>query len=280
MTRVEQHATGRLAPCRYQNKDRRNVAVSKTNPMSKLYNRLSKVGLTRHYIRNMVLPSWWDDEIAENPSGFAQGILLVARHLGLDLTSLQNEGGPVRLREFGSCKYKKRADVEENELAMCRMMATRAAQLAAEAMELPLREIPDSASEIRHSILDQGARWVGLTELLNYCWSMGIPVLHLDHFPNNARRPDGFAARINGRPVVVLCSGKKQLAWQLFLLAHELGHICRGHIAHDEALIDDRVDEGSEDAEEVEANSFATEILTGLPLIRVLFDAGRSNLLP
>jgi hypothetical protein len=106
---------------------------------------------------------------------------------------------------------------------------------------------------------------VGLPELLDYCWSIGVPVLHLDHFPKNARRPDGFAARVNGRPVVVLCVRKRQPAWLLFILAHELGHIARGHIAEDGSLLDDRVEEASQDGEEREANAFAAELLTGTP---------------
>lgn len=236
--------------------------------MSRLYGRLSDAGLTRHYIRSTVLPSWWDDEIALNPAGYAQGLLLLSRHLGLDLSSLQDEAAPVRLREFGSCKYKKREDVSEDDLAMCRMMAMRAAQLAAEAIELPYQSTPGSPAEIRQAILDAGAHWVGLSQLLDYCWSIGIPVLHLAHFPRNARRPDGFAARVNGRPVIVLCVQKKQPAWQLFILAHELGHIARNHIEEDGALLDDRVDEESSDAEEREANAFAIELLTGSPTRR------------
>lgn len=231
--------------------------------MSRLYGRLSRAGLTRHYIRSTVLPSWWDDEIASNPAGYAQGLLLLARHLGLDLASLQDDTAPVRLREFGSCKYKKREDVSEDDLALCRMMAIRVAQMADEAMEIPPRLTTPSAAEIRQTILDTGAPWVGLSELLDYCWSVGIPILHLDHFPKNARRPDGFAARVKGRPVIVLCVRKKQPAWQLFVLAHELGHIACNHIVGDGALLDDKVDEESRDAEEIEANTFALELLTG-----------------
>jgi len=233
--------------------------------MSRLYGRLSHVGLTRQYVRSIVLPSWWDDEIALNPAGYAQGLLLLARHLGLDLSSLQDETAPVRLREFGSCKYKKREDVSEDELAMCRMMVIRAAQLADEAMDRASRIAPGNPAEIRQAILDTGARWVGLPELLDYCWSISIPVLHLDYFPKNARRPDGFAARVNGRPVIILCVRKKQPAWQLFILAHELGHIACNHIVGDGALLDDRVDQESSDVEEMEANSFAIELLTGSP---------------
>jgi hypothetical protein len=233
------------------------------NPMSQLYGRLRRVGLTKPYVRDLAFPTWWDDEIASNPAGYAQGLLFLSRHLGLDLKSLQDSSAPVRLRDFGQCKFKKRDDVSEDELAMCRMMATRIAQLAAEAVENPPGDLPANPAEIRQTILDNGAPWVGLTELLDYCWSLGIPVLHLDHFPKNFRRPDGFAARVKGRPVIVLCVRKKHPAWQLFILAHEIGHIALGHLVGDGTIIDDKVSEDSQDGEEIEANTFATELLTG-----------------
>jgi hypothetical protein len=246
------------------NTPEKNVLATQ-NPISKLYQRLSQAGLTRQYVRSTALPSWWEDEIASNPAGYAQGLLLLARHLGLDLKTLQDDTAAVRLRDFGVCKYKKQDKVSEDELAMCRTLATRAAQLAAEAAADAYQPLPGCAADIRQAILDRGASWVGLPELLDYCWSIGIPVLHLDHFPKNARRPDGFAARINGRPVIVLCVRKKQPAWQSFILAHELGHIACGHIADDGTLLDDRVEEASQDEEEREANTFAGELLTGGP---------------
>ncbi|MEO2088486.1 MAG: ImmA/IrrE family metallo-endopeptidase [Gemmataceae bacterium] len=245
--------------------------------MSKLYGRLGHAGLTRQYVRSTALPSWWEDEIAANPAGYAQGLLLLARHLGLDLRTLQDDAAPVQLRDFGVCKYKKRDSVSQDELSMCRTLATRAAQLAAEATATPYQGLPGCAAEIRQAILDRGARWVGLSELLDYCWSVGVPVLHLDHFPKNARRPDGFAARVGGRPVVVLCVRKRQPAWLLFILAHELGHIVRGHITEDGAILDDRVAEDSQDAEELEANTFAAELLTGTPPRRFRAEARWPN---
>jgi hypothetical protein len=241
----------------------RSPILNDANPIQKLYGRLGAVGLTRAYVRSTAMPSWWDDEAAANPTGYAQGLLLLSRHLGLDLASLQSENEPIRLRDFGVCKFKKHANVSEDELALARVLATRAAQLAASAVSKPAEAIPLQASEIRQQILGDDAPWVGLTELLRYCWSMGLPVLHLDHFPRNARRPDGFAARVDGRPVIVLCRRAKHSAWLLFILAHELGHLALGHVPDEGTLIDQRLDENSKDAEEQAANAFAMELLTG-----------------
>jgi len=92
-----------------------------------------------------------------------------------------------------------------------------------------------------------------------------LPVLHLDHFPKRAKRPDGFAARVNGRPVIVLCRHAKSSAWLLFILAHELGHLALGHVPDEGTLIDQGLDENSTDVEEQQANAFAIELLTGKP---------------
>ena len=43
--------------------------------MITLYQRLSAVGLTRRFVRETALPSWWEDEIAANAAGYAQGLL-------------------------------------------------------------------------------------------------------------------------------------------------------------------------------------------------------------
>ena len=69
--------------------------------MAQLYNRLGSVGFPRKYLREIVLPDWWDDEIAYNPAGYAEGLMILSRNLGLDLASMQSEAVPVGLRNWG-----------------------------------------------------------------------------------------------------------------------------------------------------------------------------------
>jgi hypothetical protein len=72
-----------------------------------------------------------------------------------------------------------------------------------------------------------------------------------------------MAVKVRGRPIVVLCKKTKAPAWLLFILAHELGHIVLGHIPDDGVLIDENVDTNERDDEEMAANAFALELLTG-----------------
>ena len=232
------------------------------NPMAQLYRRLRAVGLKKSYLKANILPEWWDDAIAENPSGLAEGLMFLSRHLGLDLATLRDSNAPVVFRNLGVCKFKMSQNVAQEELALARSMAGRAAQLADAATTDPVLPLPKRGELIRQEILGQGAKWVDFSNLLDYCWSVGIPVIHIASFPE-AKRPHGLAAKVKGRPVVVLFKKDRLSAWLLFILAHELAHICLGHVAEDGMLIDENVEKNERDSEEDEANDFAIELLTG-----------------
>jgi hypothetical protein len=233
--------------------------------MTQLYSRLGSVGFPRKYLREIVLPSWWDDEIAHNPAGYTEGLLLLSRNLGIDLASMQNEAVPVGLRNLGPCKFKKSATTSDEELMLARIVATRTVELISAAVPVPKKPLLTSASEIRQLILRTGVRWVSLASLVDYCWSIGLPVIHVSAFPPKAKKMDGLAYARSDRDAIVLCKNTRHSAWLLFILAHELGHIVRGHVNSDGVLVDEQVDRNSTDEEEKVANAFALEVLTGNP---------------
>jgi hypothetical protein len=238
------------------------MAVKSTNPMADLYRRLREVGLTRTKVRQFILPDWWEDQVADNPAGFAEGLSFISRHTGLDLASLREAGRQVNFRAAGPCKFKKSKNATEEHLALARSMATRVAQLVNAATVEPCLPLPTSGTQVRREILGQGHPWVSLANLVNYCWSVGIPVVHLTSIIKT-KMPDGLAVKVRDRPIIVLCKQATFTAWLLFILAHELGHIALGHIPDDGVLIDEDVNANERDAEEVDANNFAIELLTG-----------------
>lgn len=239
--------------------------------MTQLYRQLGTVGFPRKYLRDIVLPSWWEDEIAYNPAGYAEGLMILSQNLGLDLSSMQNEAVPAGLRNLGPCKFKKIGNTTDEEFILSRVLATRAIELITSAVPAPVRSLPPSASTIRELILREGAAWIDLSALLDYCWSVGLPVLHVSAFPPKAKKMDGMASTKNGHYGVVLCRNAKHTAWLLFILAHELGHIVRGHVTKDGVLIDQEVDRTrSTDSEEQAANTFALELLSGHPMLEVI----------
>ncbi len=121
--------------------------------------------------------------------------------------------------------------------------------------------------EIHALLKERGTkRWVTLEDIVTWCWEQGIPVIHVDKFPSEGRKPDGMAVRTReGHPVIVLCRASKMPAWQIFTLAHELGHIALDHVPVAGAVVDSKLESETEEKEEQEANRFACEVLTGQP---------------
>jgi hypothetical protein len=129
----------------------------------------------------------------------------------------------------------------------------------------PLRPV-GSAKDVREKINGTNA-CVSLASLIDFCWDNGVPVLHVSNFPKNSKKMDGMATIIESRPVIVLSKNIKYSAWLLFILAHELGHLASGHVKNGDAILDEKVsvDGTKSDPEEIMADRYAIELLTGNP---------------
>ena len=246
-----------------------------TDPMSALYQRLRKVGLKKKFVLQTILPEWWEDDVARTPAGYAQGLMILSRYAGLDISTLRDDSSELVFRGHGTCKFKKAARTQISELELTQAMAARAAHLAHAAAKKALLSPLRSASEIRQEVLASGAPWVNLQSLIDYCWKQGIPVLHVSRFPNGSKKADGIAAMVQGRPVIVLCRKEDCAAKQLFILAHEIGHIALDHVADDSVLIDEEMGKNERDNEERDADEFALQLLGGNPVASSIQCDGR-----
>ena len=56
--------------------------------MKELRSRLSKAGVKRKFLNEVVLPGWWEDSIALSPGGFREATAYVCSFLGYSLKSL------------------------------------------------------------------------------------------------------------------------------------------------------------------------------------------------
>ena len=236
--------------------------MTNANPIKPLLKRLQKAGYDPKYVRNIALPEWWEDSIALNPAGYQQAMIVISRNLRLDIDSLIDEEAPILSREVSGLKYKLKKSDSREKVEIATNIAVRAAQLAGCAISQPMLQLPASAGEIRCAILNNGNDRVGFAELLDYCWSLGIPVLHVSEFPAGAGKPDALVVIAENRSVIALCKRTQNSAWLLFHLAHELGHIALGHLQGAILLVDEEVN-SDVDFEEMEANRFAVEMLTG-----------------
>lgn len=232
--------------------------------MKGLYEKLRGVGLRTPYVKKYLLPEWWDDEAAVSPAGFTEAVWTIARHLGVDAAQLRTPSEPVRLPTNNRVHYKLSGDAQPESVALARLLAEQVAKFVMlGAPPRPEGVCPDAKS-IRTTIMEKGEPWVGFGSLLDYAWSLGIPVIHVSELPTGTtKKMDGMVVPIGDRPAIVLTSGRRNPSWMLFLLAHELGHICLGHVDDGSTFVDADIDAASADPKENEANDFALTLITG-----------------
>ncbi len=244
--------------------------MTDSNPMKNLYVRLEEADISESYVRDYILPEWWSDEIAESSTGFLEAIGYIAKHLGVEPSVLRDEDASLSAQNVAGTRFKLRADVDLDDVSWAQSIAVRAGEMAAYGTDTPFQLPSDAtADSIRTQILENGAKWIDLPNLLSFCWDAGLPVLHVPEVPG--KKMDGMVVGTEDRPVVILSLDHKHEAWLLFILAHELGHLVKGHVGKDEVLIDEDYDYAPDatDPHEQEANQFAVELLSGRPELKV-----------
>lgn len=210
-----------------------------------------------------LLPDWWDDSLNQSPSISQQVILGLAKFANLDLNAVLNPATPLRFNDSVR-RYKHAANKSVAELQAATAVVDGMAKIAATVVKNEYNELP-AASDIRQLILSSGKSWVDYQALLEYSWSMGIPVLYMPEIPAR-KKMDAVAIKVSERPVIALTKKQKHASALLFSLAHELGHIACGHLERNSLLIDEKINEDDVDnPQEVEANAFAIELLNGRP---------------
>jgi IrrE N-terminal-like domain len=244
------------------------VAKTKTsakNPMRVLRTRLSKVGVNRKFLNGVVLPSWWDDSLALSQGGFREAAGYVCAHLGYGLKSLLDERHELVFAPHSGVKYKKAKGVTEGDVALATHYALRVARavVAASAELSPVAQVP-APEDWRKALLAISDRpWVCLRHILKATWELGIPVIYLKNLPRGVKKPDALTTMIGNRPVIVVLNGRKSPSWIAFTVAHELGHIHLGHLKAGETLVDEKIDTQAGEKDEVDANDYASKLLTG-----------------
>ena len=233
--------------------------------METLYKRLSQIGFSEKFVREKALPDWWDEEFEATPGAVVEAAAYVSRRLNLDFTSLVKSEATPTFKQSCEVKFKTKLSIENQQVFVAQCMASRVAEMLAYTCVPEFKLFPDSAMRVREEIL-KNQQYVNLEGLLKFCWSCGIPVVHFDGYPKTrgVYKFDGMVAVFYERPVIVISCIRHSPAWLLFILAHELGHIIKGHL-NSNAIVDEKINPDSEDAEEVEASEFAVELLLGKP---------------
>jgi hypothetical protein len=173
------------------------------------------------------------------------------------------------LREQGTIavSYKRRSNSPDDSLTRATLLGLWAARLIASACRIPYSELPSDAAVAYRELSHGKENGVGLSDLIKYAWSHGIPVVRITP-PKTGNHPDGLCTVVEGRPVIILMKRQNSCAWQEFILAHELGHSALGHVFRDAegTMIDRLSGDISRGAVEDEANRWGCSVLSGNPL--------------
>lgn len=239
--------------------------------MKPLYERLKSFGLNRNYIHAAILPDWWEDSLSSNDSNRLMAEMSVARFLGISLRELQSPEND-KLSLLPTVRLKRNKGVDIASVTGSIVSATHVARITAKLLQdrLPFTG-RRPALEIRNHLLSRPeCTWPDLQNLVSFCWEHGIAVVHVTKFPSASKSIDGLATFVGDRPVIALTSQKKSPAWLAFHLAHEIGHIMCGHVKPgDGPLVDIKIDSAQDEQQEIEADQYAFEILTGRPSLEL-----------
>ena len=227
--------------------------------MKNLKGEIRAVGLKPAIIMQS-LPDWWEDA-QEHLSGVVEIRGFIARHFGLEI----DPNGRLHSNNLPNARFKTTKGTNVQDIAAPRAFAATISGLVAKATSIPWSGQVPQANELREHIVSK-ANWVGFNELLDYCWSIGIPVICVPDLPAEGSKMEGQVMFCIDRPVIFISKNPDFPAWNLFVLAHELGHLARGHLdfVNGESIIDEKIDEKDvSDQQEQEANEYALELLTG-----------------
>lgn len=237
--------------------------------MIDLYQRLRPLGFDPGFVRSVVLPDWWDDELASVPTNRALAEAAIAKHLRISISLLSDPQATLVLPQTVSFRLKSATRGTNPEVIRPSILVAQrvASLLASSVTSMSIDSTPFTAAEIRANILSKAAT-VTLEGLLQFCWERGIVVAHLDRLPKGTgfRKFDGLALFAEDRPCILLAEKQDAPAWLAFHLAHELGHLMLRHVTPGSTLLpDDNLERVVDDKEENDADAFASEVLIGDP---------------
>lgn len=251
----------------WYNLRKRKERAIRINPNIKdLYDRLKSIGFDRKFVRNHVLPDWWEDSLAAVPANRALAETCVARFFRFRIADVRSPSGRLSLPAASNFRLKRQGRTRPGEFRGAVLVAQRIAQLVVGSLEdMPPFRAGLSAGQVRTGILGE-CPTVDLAGLVEFCWKQGIVVLHLDPHEVPRKHFQGLAMFVAQTPVVVLAYGQDSPPRLAFHLAHELGHVLRGDVKpHDKPLVDSNLDLAVSDQHEKAADRFAIEALTGEP---------------
>lgn len=233
-----------------------------TDSAERLRQRLRSIGLSDAAIR-AAWPTWWSDAADASASAQTDLRFSLSRKLGLEPHSLLQNDEKPRFIWRDEARFKHLRDEGDLERAAITSFGTALGRYLLEATNAGPILTGITAQRLRDAILAT-QQYVRLVDLLSTCWSLGIPLIHLQVFPCAHKRMSAMSVCFNGRNAIMVGKDSNYPAQIAFYIAHELGHIALGHLKHKSMVVDlDEEGLSNNDQEEIAADHFALELLTG-----------------
>jgi hypothetical protein len=211
-------------------------------------------------------PEWWSSEAEGSAAAQTELRFSLARKLGLDPRTLADDQPKFVWKDYA--RFKHLTAESARELGVLSSYGVSVARMLSSGVG-PLGPLDKaSAADLRAGILATQP-FVTLRDLLGLSWAMRLPVIHLRIFPLPAKRMCAMSVRLPRAAAILLGKDADYPAPIAYYLAHEIGHLALGHLGSDiAAIVDFEVPmetRGANDDEEVAADRFALELLTGRP---------------
>jgi len=232
-----------------------------TKNINEIYELLKSKGIDKSYVREVLLPKWWDEEILSSKAGFLQTASIIAKNLGIKLSDLLSESDELHLTQTVPIKFKKNKSYSTLTTDFFpQTLSAKLYSLIKSSFEKEFALSIDDPDELRKDFLSSYDK-IDLTNLLDYLWKKGLPVIYVSEYPKDVNKLDGMVFNFEDHPVIIVSSKRKHDAWLIFILVHEVAHILKKHLSNSENVIFDSNFEDAENSEEKEANEFAVKFL-------------------
>ena len=151
-----------------------------------------------------ILPDWWDESCAEDPSLLQDIESRVARFLDLPLAVVTDASTPLAPPAYPNARLRRVGDVDPERLGPAIHSALRIAAAVVRSLQDSVPDpvvLPPDGLAWRDLITRAGPA-ATLDEILDDLWLRGIPVVPLDVLP--APSFQGIACIVDSRPVILL----------------------------------------------------------------------------
>lgn len=228
-----------------------------------LLRRLSRAGFARDFVREAVLPDWWDEECATEPSLLPEIEIRVARFLDLPLSVVRDPSRKLGPPSYPNARLRKVSNIQADRLGPAIHAALR---VAAAALRNPRGELapmnpPPGNPSAWRSLLAKANGTIDLSSVVADLWKRGIPVIQVKLLPSP--RFQGLASIVEGRPVILLGHDIDAPGRLLLLATHEAGHIVHGDCVAGAPIVDE--DDEVVEIDEIEraADRYASMVALG-----------------